>query len=124
VTYLDTHVVVWLYRGDLDLLSRPARDEIQNQDLLISPMVLLELEYLHEIGRLKPRASQVLAALANETALAVCRLPFSAVVQDALNEKWARDPFDRLIVAQARANGASLVTRDEKIRRYYKRAVW
>ena len=38
--------------------------------------------------------------------------------------KWVRDPFDRLIVAQAIANEAPLVTKDEKIRRHYRRAVW
>ena len=33
--------------------------------------------------------------------LAVCRLPFASVLEYALNQAWTRDPFDRLIVAQA-----------------------
>ena len=46
------------------------------------------------------------------------------MVEQALLQKWIRDPFDRLIVAHAAANDAPLITRDEKIRRHYKRAVW
>jgi PIN domain nuclease of toxin-antitoxin system len=51
-------------------------------------------------------------------------LTFAAVVENALQQKWIRDPFDRLIVAQASTNEAPLVTKDEKIRRHYRRAVW
>jgi PIN domain nuclease of toxin-antitoxin system len=41
-----------------------------------------------------------------------------------LQEKWTCDPFDRLIVANAKAAGAPLVTKDEGIRRHYRRAIW
>jgi PIN domain nuclease of toxin-antitoxin system len=42
-----------------------------------------------------------------------------------LDEKWTRDPFDRLIVANAKANGfAWLISADEHIRNHYPRAVW
>jgi len=41
-----------------------------------------------------------------------------------VSSEWTRDPFDRLIVAHAAANDARLLTKDEKIRRHYKRAVW
>jgi PIN domain nuclease of toxin-antitoxin system len=46
------------------------------------------------------------------------------VVRHALKENWGRDPFDRLIVGNAKANDATLVTKDEKIRRYYPQAIW
>jgi PIN domain nuclease of toxin-antitoxin system len=45
-------------------------------------------------------------------------------VDCALSETWARDPFDRLIVANARARDAVLVTKDERILRHYPLAVW
>ena len=51
MTYSDTHVVVWLYGGDVERLSKAAQDQMQDEDLLVSPAVLLELEYLHEIER-------------------------------------------------------------------------
>jgi hypothetical protein len=41
---------------------------------------------------------------------------FSAIASAALAEKWTRDPFDRLIVANAKANGfAWLISADEEI---------
>ena len=124
MTYLDTHIVVWLYRGDVELLSRNARDQIQNDDLLVSPVVVLELEYLKEIERLKASALQVMGVLSKEISLKVCDLPFSAVVEQALRLKWVRDPFDRLIVAQAEANEALLITKDSTIREHYRRCIW
>jgi PIN domain nuclease of toxin-antitoxin system len=124
LTYLDTHIVVWLYRGDVKLLSRAASARIDSDDLLISPAVVLELEYLSEVRRQRPSASTVVRALETDLGLRVCDLPFPAVVEQALHEKWGRDPFDRLIVAQARANQAPLITRDEKIRRHYPLSVW
>jgi PIN domain nuclease of toxin-antitoxin system len=124
LTYLDTHVVVWLYRGDVKLLSRAAAARIDTDDLLISPAVVLELEYLSEILRQRPSALTVVRSLQTDLGLRVCDLPFPSVVEQSLHEKWGRDPFDRLIVAQARASQAALITADEKIRRNYPLSVW
>jgi PIN domain nuclease of toxin-antitoxin system len=124
VTYLDTHVVVWLYTGDSGKLSSAAAAHIQEDDLFVSPAVILELEFLHEIRRGKAPASKVIEQLSRDVGLRVCELTFATVVEDALQQKWVRDPFDRLIVAQASSNKAPLVTKDEKIRRHYRRAVW
>ena len=52
--YLDSHVVVWLSAGQVNKLSAIAKTQIDENDLLISPMVLLELKFLHEIGRITP----------------------------------------------------------------------
>ncbi len=125
MTYLDTHVLVQLYTGGADKLSPAARETLEQEgDWLTSPAAILELEYLHEIGRLGPNASKVAAALSADAGLKICDLGFHRVVEYALKEKWGRDPFDRLIVAAARARGAKLVSKDEKIRRHYPRAVW
>jgi len=60
VTYLDTHAVAALYRGDLSPFSAVALRVIdEEEDLRISPMVLLELEYLHEIKRIKVPARRI-----------------------------------------------------------------
>ena len=122
--YLDTHVLVRLYLGEVEGLSAGARSAIEANDLVASPAAVLELEFLHEIGRLRPAASKVVSALAQEVGLRVCELPFRVVVEHALKENWGRDPFDRLIVANAKARNAPLVTKDERIRRQYPRAVW
>ena len=122
--YLDTHILVWLVRGEKDKLDDDARRAIEDCDLMVSPAVVLELELLHEIGRLRASASSIVTALATDIGLRVCDLPFRTVVEYALKENWGRDPFDRLIVANAKAAEAPLVTRDARIRRHYSRVIW
>lgn len=122
--YLDTHVLIFLYAGDVDRLGAAARAAIEENDLIASPAAVLELEFLHEIGRLRPTAAKLMAGLEGEVGMRVCELPFHTVVAQALHEKWGRDPFDRLIVANAKAREAALVTKDEKIRSHYSRALW
>jgi PIN domain nuclease of toxin-antitoxin system len=124
LTYLDTHVVLWLHDGESHRLTAAARRQIARGDLRVSPAVLLEIEFLHEIRRLRAGAAAIMAELSERTALQICDLAFSTVLEAALPEAWVRDPFDRLIVAQASANRAALITKDELIRRNYRRAVW
>lgn len=45
-------------------------------------------------------------------------------VLGATHESWTRDPFDRIITAQAAVCGAVLLTRDERIRANYRQALW
>ena len=52
LVYLDTHVVVWLYDALTDRLSKAAVEAIEDNDVVISRMVELELQFLHEIGHI------------------------------------------------------------------------
>jgi PIN domain nuclease of toxin-antitoxin system len=123
--YLDTHVVAWLYARGGNALSPVAAEAIDGADrVLVSPMVRLELQYLFEIGRLGGPALPVLDELAVTVGLEVCELEFDAVVRAAEGQAWTRDPFDRLIVAQAARRDAPLVTKDQTIHDHYPRAVW
>ena len=58
--FLDTHVVVWLYAGDPELFSPEVRQDLEESELLISPIVSLELQYLREIDRISVGAGQVM----------------------------------------------------------------
>lgn len=122
--YLDTHVAVWLYAGLQDSLPAPARAAMEKGDLLVSPMVVLELQYLFEIGRIKVAADTLMSALGREIGLKVCDLPFEQIADSAIAESWTRDPFDRIIVGQARLRGARLVSKDRHIHDNYPQALW
>jgi len=122
--FLDTHVVVWLYAGELDRIVPSARQRIEDQDLLISPVVILELQFLREIGRLKVEAHVIVSALAKIVGLQVCELAFNQVILEALIQDWTRDPFDRMIVAHAAARNLPLLTKDDTILAHYRKAFW
>lgn len=125
IAYLDTHVVLWLAAGKVNRLSSKTKGLLDRSELLLSAMAFLELEYLHELGKTKFRAGDLLKKVEYETKLRICDLPFSTVASAALDEKWTRDPFDRLIVANAKANGfAWLISADESMREHYPRTVW
>lgn len=124
VAYLDTHVVAWLFAGDVARLSAAARAAIEAHDLRLSPAVLLELQYLYETKRVTDTADTVVDDLRNRVTLQVCDLPFPDVARHALTLSWTRDPFDRLIVAQAAVRDAVLVTKDRFLRKHYGRALW
>jgi PIN domain nuclease of toxin-antitoxin system len=124
MTYLDTHAAVWLYAGDLDQFPARILEQVETAALVISPSVLLEIRLLQEIGRIEVGPDDVLAALQRDLSLTVCQIPFHDVVRAAFNESWTRDPFDRLIVAQAKAGAGKLISKDRRIRSAYELAIW
>jgi len=122
--YLDTHVALWLYAGETARISKRAAAVINKEALLASPVVLLELQYLREIGRLTATPHAVEAELKRRVGLTVQNRSLEAVAEQALDLEWTRDAFDRLIVAQAALDGAALITTDRIIRQHYPKAVW
>ena len=122
---MDTHILLWLMEGQQNQISPKALAALDDADILVSPMVLLEFEYLYEIGR-TIFSSQVLQfKLEQELRARICDLPFAKVSQTAINEKWTRDPFDRVIVAQAKTRGITpLITADKRMRKHYPAVLW
>jgi PIN domain nuclease of toxin-antitoxin system len=122
--YLDSHVLLWLHAGLVARFTARGRRLLEQNDLLISPCVKLELQYLYEIGRITVPANRIVDDLGAQIGLCICDLPFDVVVNRALALDWTRDPFDRLISAQALCRGLPLLTKDKSIRRPVKLAVW
>jgi PIN domain nuclease of toxin-antitoxin system len=117
---LDTHVFLWLHTDPERLGDRLKVLEDAGNDLLVSAASAWEIAIKHSAGKLAlPEAperyvpSRVRAlgaqtlAVEQAHALAVASLP-----------PLHRDPFDRLLVAQARSIGATLVTTDQRIADY------
>ncbi len=122
--YLDTHVVAWLYAGIIALFPSDTKKMLSGEELLISPIVVLELQYLFEIGRVSKKAADVVSDLENRIGLKTCEHTFGDVVEYAIKQDWTRDPFDRIIVAQASIHSKAVITKDETIRANYKHAIW
>ncbi|WP_017292779.1 type II toxin-antitoxin system VapC family toxin [Geminocystis herdmanii] len=122
--YLDTHVVVWLYGGLIEKISDTAKSLINQEEIYISPIVRLELQYLYEIERVTVSADDILNDLSTRIGLNICQRSFNSIITQALTINWTRDPFDRLIVANALINYDILITKDNNILANYHHAKW
>ena len=114
MTYLDTHVVVWLFAKEFQKISKPAKRLINENDIFISPLVRLELEYLYEIQRINFEADTIINDLSYDIGLNVCDKKFNTIINSALKVSWTRDPFDRIIVAHASIDSNILLSIDKK----------
>lgn len=122
--HLDTHVVLWIAAGETARIHPHARRLIDGLPTLYSPMVRLEMQLLHEIGRLTRSPADVLADLEVQLGLRQSTTDFERVIGYSLSFSWTRDPFDRLIAAHVTADDLPLVTADRRLREMLPLAVW
>jgi PIN domain nuclease of toxin-antitoxin system len=122
--FLDTHCLVWLYAKELHHFSRSGLFRLEEESLFISPMASLELEYMFETARIKVPSGEITTYLADRLNLQIDPVSFLPIAERSLKIKWTRDPFDRLITAQAEFHGADLLSKDRTIREHYARAIW
>lgn len=123
---LDTHALLWFQAGDRRL-SRAARRAIEadGADLVVSAASVWEMAIKASLGRLRLPGT-VSAYLAEKVGQGYRVLPVSgphAARVEAL--PWHhRDPFDRLLAAQAVEEGWPLISRDRVFRRYGVDVIW
>ncbi len=115
-TYLlDSHALVWALTEPRKL-SAKARRLIQSVDhvLVVSAATAYELAYKHRIGRLPDLDALFVGYRRHVLELASVELQVSGLhALEAGRLDWAhRDPFDRLIAAQALIEGLPLITAD------------
>jgi len=122
--FLDTHVIVWLYQKELDRFTAKALNILEDESLYISPSVLLELEYLYEIKRISENSKTIIDYLTGRIGLETDPVSFLPIAERARTMKWTRDPFDRIIAAQADFHDAGLLSKDRIILKYYSKAFW
>lgn len=123
VIHLDTHVVAWMFLGDERRL-RPVQGLLNRTTVVVSPAVVLELQFLFELGRATEPAERVVADLTARVGLLVSDASFARIAHHAMGQSWTRDPFDRLIVGTALAEDATLLTTDRVIQKHCPLARW
>lgn len=124
LTHLDTHVVAWIAAGHHDRLSPAAVTAIEHDTLRVCPLVPLELQYLVESGRLDLDPNETMTELRRSLDLREASESFGSVVDTAIGLTWTRDPFDRLIAAQAITADARLLTKDVHLLDHVEGAFW
>ena len=114
---LDTHAFVWVL-SDVERLKEPARAAIANlrNDVFVSAVTAWEIAVKRERGHLRAPRDLILAV--DERGFMHLPLTFRQAEHAAMLPKHHRDPFDRFLIAQARMEGLTLVTRDERIQEY------
>lgn len=114
----------WLYEGADNRIPAGARELIEAGQPLVSPIVELELTYLYEVGRVTEPATAPLSALRKTIGLQIADISLAALIQAAAGLTWTRDPFDRMIAAQAIVADAPLLTADRTILDNLPLATW
>jgi PIN domain nuclease of toxin-antitoxin system len=114
---VDTHVFLW-WRGDDPRLGEVERQAIRDgqNDVFLSAASIWEIAIKRSLGRVQiPEAA---SAAAVRLGFGPLSISFAHAEATALLPPLHRDPFDRLLVAQARTEGLTLVTNDPLIRAY------
>jgi PIN domain nuclease of toxin-antitoxin system len=114
---LDTHVLLWAL-GRPQRIRAETRRRIEQPDrfVFVSVVSAWEIEIKRALGKLRAP----LDLTAQLTRLRFTELPVRLRHVDALRDlpPLHRDPFDRMLVAQAGADGLTLVTADDRLRAY------
>jgi PIN domain nuclease of toxin-antitoxin system len=115
---------VWLYSGLTDKLSELAKSIINGNEVYISAIVRLELQYLYEIKRITDESDVIITELSEQIDLKICNKNFNEIISITLTINWTRDPFDRIITANAQVNNNILLSKDQNILNNYTYARW
>jgi len=121
---LDTHLVLWWMNGEASRIGKRALAALGSDgiDPIVSAVTVWEVAIKRGLGKLEApgdllpqleRAGVELLPISPRHADLVASLP-----------PHHRDPFDRLLVAQATLEGLALVSEDEALRRYEIEVVW
>lgn len=113
---LDTHVVLWGLAADAalgdDLLDRLRHDP----DIFLSPVTLWEITIKQAAGKLGGPSD--LAERVRDMGFRELPVTHAHAIEAGRLPVHHRDPFDRMLVAQTKVEGLTLVTRDTDIQQY------
>jgi PIN domain nuclease of toxin-antitoxin system len=123
---LDTHALVWWVEGR-EKLSTTARETIEDADavVLVSAASAWELAIKTRLGKFKSRE---LAEALDEQIVEEGFVPLSISIEHALRagafDSPHKDPFDRMLVAQAQLEDVSVISKDTAFDGFAVRRIW
>ncbi len=113
---LDTHVVLWWMTSSPDL-PEPVREAIAAEDLaFVSVASIWETGLKQPLGKL--RAPENVAARIADSGFQVAPITAAHAIAASALPWHHRDPFDRIMIAQAKVEGLTLVTSDRFVAKY------
>jgi PIN domain nuclease of toxin-antitoxin system len=121
---LDTHLVLWAMLGEMSRISKKGFASLGSEEFepVVSAVTIWEAAIKRRLGKLKVPEDFLLQIEGAGVALLPV-MPRHADLVASLPDHH-RDPFDRILVAQAMSEGLPLASNDESLRQYEIEVVW
>jgi PIN domain nuclease of toxin-antitoxin system len=116
ILLLDTHVLLWLLAGDQRRFGADSRVALRDGAAVVSAATVWEITIKRSLGKLRAPSNLVHTLAGAGLQL----LSITAVHAEHVGElpDFHRDPFDRILVAQALVEDLTILTADKAIARY------
>jgi PIN domain nuclease of toxin-antitoxin system len=124
---IDTQVIIWLATGAESRLSGAAKRCFQEADeLFLSLVSYWEISIKRGIKKLRWDEEEAVAFERGLRENQIQQLAIRRIHCDGIVAlpRYHRDPFDRMLIAQAQAEGLSIMTADPHFRKYEVKVVW
>ena len=119
---LDTHVFLWCQTDDAKL-RRQARERIATADTVwVSAASAWEIAIKQALGRIELDAT--VEALVEASEFTMLPIAFAHAARAGMLPPHHGDPFDRMLIAQALVEGATIVTHDRRFEAYDVPVLW
>ncbi len=123
---LDTHALLWLLEGD-ENLSKIAKKEIQNPEntCFLSSVSLWEVAIKISIGKMKMKSDfKNLPQMIWENGIEMLPIEFNHYIEILTLPFHHKDPFDRIIIAQAIQEKMPVISCDGNFPTYNIEIIW
>ena len=123
---LDTHTFLWWITDHPRLSSRARKAIEEAAEIFVSAVTAWEVVTKHRLGKLPDAEGRVarLAEIALEEGMQLLPLSFAQGLRAGAYSAMHRDPFDRMLAAQAELNDLILVTRDPLLKNFPVHTLW
>jgi len=116
-TYLiDTHILLWVLNEDPRLSEKHREIFLSGKDIVVSAVSILEIAIKKSLGKVVVRLDIV--ELLRDRGVPILAVNGRHAARVEHFPLYHRDPFDRVLVAQAQIEGLQVVTEDANIRQY------
>ncbi|MBI2187995.1 MAG: type II toxin-antitoxin system VapC family toxin [Acidobacteria bacterium] len=118
---LDTHVFLW-WRANDSRLARVTRSIATAQTVWVSAASAWEAAIKQSSGRL--RLEDAFEWMVDDSGFVGLPVTFAHAAQFLALARHHGDPFDRMLIAQAKVEGATIVTHDPRFKPYDVSVIW
>ena len=123
---VDTHALLWFMNGSSELPEKTRELIGKSSEIYVSIATFWELAIKHSTGKLilHTSISGLINVVKNDLHFTV--LPVKPEHLDVVSSLpfYHKDPFDRLLIAQAKAENATLISVDEHFSDYSVKVIW